>query len=1016
MSIHHATGSVAFALWCTAWALALSGCSSGPSEDGARASLAEPIIFGNDDRTEVFALTPGSLAAQVAESSVALIDATALDTTDPANVRLNAPSLQARFNVCSDERFATQVSAADCSGTLIAPDLVITAGHCVDASSCAGSVRVVSGYRMRSATELAPISVDQIHACAEVVAREFTSQIDYAVIRLDRPVSGAILPKLKVGSVPLAQGQHLVVAGYPSGVPEKVAGGATVVDPRASTNDFFLSDLDSFPGDSGGGVFVEETGELAGVLVRGPSPGYVITAGQTCARPERAPNGTGTLIESTYLHHAMDALCAVAPDPQLCACGNGTCEPNLGETTATCAKDCGSRCGDGACNGAETGDRCYADCGACGNGRCELNEVLQMDCPADCGCPPGLAASDGACVPVRGNINGDARIDRDDLLVLLQALDHRGAPTVHHLAADVDCNGTVDMQDARGLDAFIAGRSAHLPCETMRSVATGVSHSCALNVSGKIRCWGDDTFGQLGIGPSPNPGVVQPAGAQPLVDLDSPASAISAGATHTCALLSAGRVACWGDASDGKLGYGNLLNIGAAQPLRNAGAVPLGAPATAAVAGGTHTCAILDGGTVRCWGNDDFGQLGYGVPGAIGDDEAPSSVGALQFPQPVTQLALGFDHSCALTSAGLVYCWGENFFGQLGRGTFEGGGPFERADATEPVALGGPVRSIAAGFLTTCAIRVDGAAFCWGDNGFGQLGYPHTDTIGDDERPVDAGPLDAGLGLEKLVLGQGQTCGLYANGAVKCWGFNGNGQLGYGNSDPLPPGTTPATLAPVPVGLPSLDLALTSGHTCSVLSGGSVRCWGSNTSGQLGYGNTLPIGDVVTPAAAGDVPMTPLVTPGWQFRNERALSVWLKTEEAAQGEGFDVALRVSTDAGGPEALANAQAAYDFLASPGEPSSIALETSPANQSRVTLESAPNGFFSAVFALDGSAACSRSGAAPVHVRLRGSGGVWNWQNDYAAADRPPHPGWYQTQRIQVLDTTQHIVFGWAPVTSP
>jgi alpha-tubulin suppressor-like RCC1 family protein len=1023
MSIRGATklGVLGF-LWA-AMAFGIVGCAGGTGSAEDEPELArnsQPIIFGDDDRTELFALAPGSLSAHVAESSLALVDAAVLDTSDPANVKLRAPTLRARFQVCSDERFAAQPSAADCSGTLIAPDLLLTAGHCVDVGSCPGSARVLAGFSMRNATELQPIVSDQVYACAEVVVREFTSEVDYAIVRLDRPIAGAALPKLKIGRVPLGQGQHLIVAGYPSGVPEKVAGGATVIDSRAASKDFFLSDLDSFPGNSGGGVFVEETGELAGVLVRGPNPGYVVAAGEACARPEHSPNGTGSLIESTYVHHAIEALCATLPDARLCACGDGACKLEQGETTATCPSDCGTRCNDGACNGSETGDNCYSDCGACGNGSCEQDEVLRMNCPADCGCSPGLAPNKGVCVSVRGNVNGDDRIDRDDVSALTQAIDQRGGMQVHRAAADVDCNGVVDARDLRGLADFVRGRTPHLPCETIRAVSTGVGHSCALGLTGKIRCWGDDTFGQLGVGRPQAPGVVQSAGALPLVDLASPATSVSAGATHTCALLDGGRVSCWGDESDGKLGYGRVLPVGAVASPSAARAVSIGSLATAVVAGGTHTCAILDRGTVRCWGNNDFGQLGYGTPGAVGDDEAPSSVGALQFAEPVIQLALGVDHTCALTSAGNVYCWGENFLGQLGRGTFEGGGPFERADTLEPVALGGPVRSISAGFLTTCAIRVDGNAFCWGDNAFGQLGYPHTDTIGDDERPVDAGPLSVGPRLQKLVLGQGLTCGLYSGGAVKCWGFNGTGQLGYGNTDPLPEGATPETLAPVPVGQPSLDLALGSGHVCSVVSGGSVRCWGSDSNGQLGYGDTLPVGDASTPASVGDVPMAPKPTPGWEFRNDRHLSVWLShDDERRLGGGTELSLRVSND-GDAEPLASARAWYDFAAGPGEPESVALDASPGNRSPVTLESTSGGHFSALFSLERSASCSGTSAfAPLHIRLRpsaASSGRWNWENDYSALDRPSRSGWYRTQRIQLLDPAGHIVFGWAPATSP
>ena len=1001
-------------------AAGLSACSGpGDTAESAAESVSQNIIFGVDNRTEPFAVPAGTLDATIGNTSVALMDAAHLDTSNPANVKLQALSQIERFNVCSDERFANQPSAADCSGTLLAPDLVLTAGHCVDDNMCAGALRIVSGYRMQNDSTLAQLTIDDIYTCSHVVARTFSADIDFAVIRLDRPVAGATTAKPKVGPLPLKTGQHLVVAGYPEGMPEKTAGGATVIDVRSSTTDYFLADIDSFPGDSGGGVFVEETGELAGVLVRGPNPGYVPSANETCTRPEHADAANAMLIGVTYLHHAIDALCAVEPDPRLCACGNGVCEAGYDETTGICPKDCGSRCGDGACNGLETGDNCYSDCGTCGDGLCALDEVARMNCPADCGCPPGLASSGGVCELIRGNINGDDHIDRQDVVELRHALENPYDAKIHVAAADVDCNGHVDLLDARALDAFVSGRTHHLPCETMRTIATGNQFTCSLTVSGQVRCWGDNSLGQLGIGTPVLPRALITAGAFPLVELGQSALQLSSGATHSCALLADGNVTCWGDGSNGELGYGNLQNVGDLSTPRTAGKVALGGSAKLVAAGGSHSCAILQDGTVRCWGSNAFGQLGYGTPEDIGDDELPTAKEPLRFSEPVTALALGFDHTCALTTGGNVYCWGENFLGQLGRGSMDAGGPFERADTTPPINVGGKVRSIFAGVFTSCALRQDGSAYCWGDNSAGQLGNGDFDSIGDDESPIDGGGVVSNLAIEQIALGQGISCGRFSGGVVKCWGDNSSGLLGYGNTLPMP--TEPSQIAPVAVGDSTQALSLTSSHICAIVSDGSLHCWGDGANGKLGYGSVESIGAVKSPADAGIVPFEPIPSVGWKFQNPLGIDVWLREEDIADkfASSFlvsDLSLVIANPAGKP--IPTIRAYYNLHVSPNEaaPSLLAKMLEPGWSANVE-PSIPGFFGIALSQSQPTPTATYRKAASVSARMRFRSGPLAesgiaWQDDYAAMDRPMTVNWFRSRRLQIVDDQGKMLFGWTP----
>jgi V8-like Glu-specific endopeptidase len=641
-----------FALALTVGSVAV-GCSE--SEESV-AFGTQTVIFGEDNRQEAFELPQGTVGQRISTGTVALVEASRLDLTKSNQVEFGVTTLGERYNLCSDERYRTQPSLAFCSGTLIAPDLVLTAGHCVDAELCA-STKVVLGYQMQDSSTLSPINQDHVYSCSEVVVRSFDSVLDYAIIRLERPTVGVALAPVKVGALPLREGEGLVVAGYPSGLPLKIAGGATVLDGRERSADFFTADLDAFPGNSGGGVYAEDSGELVGVLVRGPNPGYESRNGESCFRAEQSDSETDTLIETVYVHHAIRAYCEVASDARLCACGDGTCNGSVGENTATCSEDCGSQCGDSACNGSENGNSCYSDCGYCGNSVCENAEQLRMNCPADCGCPPGLLPSAAGCVPIPGNVNGDDVIDYADVLAM-KLLKESGRASA---AADVDCNGTVDEADVKTLKRFVSGKLVTLPCNAVASIALGGQHSCVVMQSGRARCWGDNSLGQLGLGNTLSIGDNEAAWATSDVALNGAVVSLAVGSGHNCALLVDGSVQCWGDGATGKLGYGDTENVGDNESPASKGVLSLGAKATFVAVGGTHSCAILEGGTVRCWGNNDFGQLGSGTPDAIGDDELPTAIDPIVFDSPAVALALGFDFSCALLETGRVHCWGENF-------------------------------------------------------------------------------------------------------------------------------------------------------------------------------------------------------------------------------------------------------------------------------------------------------------------------------------------------------------------
>ena len=296
--------------------------------------------------------------------------------------------------------------------------------------------------------------------------------------------------------------------------------------------------------------------------------------------------------------------------------------------------------------------------------------------------------------------------------------------------------------------------------------------------------------------------------------LSSGVVAITAGDAHTCALTSAGAVKCWGDNAVGQLGDGTTADSDI--PVLVSG---LSSGIAAMASGGSHSCAITDAGAVKCWGAKWDGSLGEGTIGS----SVPIGVSGLA--SGVTAITAGHGHACALTSGGVVKCWGANQYGQLGDGTTN---PSE-----VPVEVSGSpsgVTAVTAGAWHTCAITSAGAGECWGYNGNGGLG--------DGSISLDAAPSPvqvAGLasGATTVAAGWAHTCAVTSAGAAVCWGYNYGGQLG---NDTIGDSAVLVQVSGLTSGVTAI--AAGYGHTCAVTNGGAVRCWGDNRFGQLGDGTT----------------------------------------------------------------------------------------------------------------------------------------------------------------------------------
>ncbi len=411
------------------------------------------------------------------------------------------------------------------------------------------------------------------------------------------------------------------------------------------------------------------------------------------------------------------------------------------------------------------------------------------------------------------------------------------------------------------------------------AVAANYAHTCALTTAGGVKCWGANDEGQLGNGNTQEQH--QPVAVSGLA---SGAGAIAVGGTHTCARMQGGGLKCWGANDNGQVGDGTT-----AGRLAPVDVIGLGGSVSAVAAGNAHTCAVLSGGSAKCWGSNRDGQLGDGtttthaapvaVSGlsagvtlvAAGDEHSCAvaagavkcwganhdqqlgdgatrprltPVGVVGLASGMATVAAGGNHSCAVTAAGGARCWGMNSSGQLGDGS-----GVDHTTAVTPAGLASGVTAVATGYYFSCALTTAGGAKCWGSNSTSQLG------VGAVNTSVPNDVVGLASGVTAISVGDNHSCALTSAGGVKCWGYNYAGALGDGTTTerPLPVDVT---------GLTSGVFAISAGsyHTCAVLTGGAVKCWGANESGQLGDGTgvnrTAPVsvsglGQGVTAIAAG---------------------------------------------------------------------------------------------------------------------------------------------------------------------
>ncbi|MBS1961628.1 MAG: hypothetical protein JST04_05400 [Bdellovibrionales bacterium] len=358
----------------------------------------------------------------------------------------------------------------------------------------------------------------------------------------------------------------------------------------------------------------------------------------------------------------------------------------------------------------------------------------------------------------------------------------------------------------------------NLPSAVANVAAHGVS-TCAVDSSGRVWCWGGNTFGQFGNGFNDVRKLPQPMSLTNVTN-------VAAGQYHTCAIASGGMVSCWGQNSSGQIGNNTTISSTAPVSLFNQGGA-----AIAIRAGGNHTCIVLSTGGVQCWGYNSNGQLGSG---STSNQLGATSVSTLS--SGVTALAAGLAHTCALLSDGSMKCWGLNSSGQLGDGT--------TTQATTPVVVTGGLTAtaIAAGQSHTCALLSDQTVKCWGLNSSGQLG---DGTTTQRTSPVAVSGITNAVAIAAGAL---HTCAVLSDGSARCWGAGNSGQLGNGSAA--------SSSSPVVVTGAStfVSIVANSNSSCAKLSNGKVQCWGANNSGSLATGTLT--GSNVPMASA--IPESPL--------------------------------------------------------------------------------------------------------------------------------------------------------------
>jgi alpha-tubulin suppressor-like RCC1 family protein len=503
------------------------------------------------------------------------------------------------------------------------------------------------------------------------------------------------------------------------------------------------------------------------------------------------------------------------------------------------------------------------------------------------------------------------------------------------------------------------------------AISSGLAHACALSASGAVTCWGWNAFGQLG--PS------SPAGVQDAVQ-------VSAGASHTCATTSAGAAKCWGNNYNWQLGDGTTTN--SSLPRQVTG---LDSGVAQTIAGGTHSCALMADKTVKCWGDNQLGQLGTG-----NTTSSHTAVSVAGLPAPVHALSLTAGATCAIVVGGDVWCWGAGVsdtgivlvptrIGQTGLDAIKVG---TSQNSTCVITSGGVAKCSSPGILSgefitfpglesgvvdlskgashTCALMLDGMVWCQGYGSVGQLGPA---TNGEDQ-PLTMIP-GMPAGVVSVVAGYDFSCVQTVFGAVKCWGNGIYGQLGSPGLE-VPSSTTPAPVQGLAVA--AADVSDGGGFHCARMTNGAAACWGANFIGQLGDGtfvnrwtavSVLGVPEPVAQLSAG-------ASGACAVDADSVVRCWGDEPNIALGNNRHNARIVQNENGSPFVASEVSVGYWHRCARVDTSVFCWGQGPALGSEVTRSDFPIG----VVGISGTISSLSAGYFGTCAVVNGAARCWGW----------------------------------------
>jgi alpha-tubulin suppressor-like RCC1 family protein len=572
-------------------------------------------------------------------------------------------------------------------------------------------------------------------------------------------------------------------------------------------------------------------GGPAGVSGGGPVGTLPAGAPGTCGGGQKSCNGACVAVTDPA-YGCSDTKCAP------CSIRGGAASCNAGACVIASCQEPKGDCDGNAATGCETNTKTSAaHCGACGRActgaalcstgsckdRCDANLA---QCGKSCVDPYTDPAHCGTCdhacpAPADGSATCTAGACGTQCNTGYRACPNKTCKAENAEACGPTCdvcpgpatgggnavciNSVCKVQCDAGFTACVSGccQAGGLQPVKWKHVSLGTEHSCAVTVAGALKCWGQNSEGQLGNGNK-----LDNSTPVPVQGLASGVAMAATGIRHSCALTESGAVKCWGQGKNGQLG-----NIDANDSLLPTNVVGLGSRLVLVGAGEDTSCAVTDGGAVVCWG-------------VIPSSKVPTAVWGLG--AVVSPVAIGEAHICVTTTAGELKCLGSNFIGgQLGNGS--------ENSSDKPVDVRGlktGAATVSAFRYHSCAVTIGGAVRCWGENASGQLGTGSKSLL--SAVPVDVVGLATGVSM--VATGADHSCALMGTGAVKCWGSNLGRQIGDGD------GVTAERLTPVDVhglDVPIVMIAAGYNHTCAVSKAGVLQCWGSNRYGKLGNRTTI---------------------------------------------------------------------------------------------------------------------------------------------------------------------------------